>query len=77
MQHMRTAHLGKKQQIRTAHVMRHPAKSQTTGVGSSMPNTKNANAPQTNPAPASAGGTTTPSTAPATSTPPSTSPVKK
>jgi hypothetical protein len=76
---IRTAHLGKKQQqIRTAHIMRHPAKSPTTGVGSSMP-TKNANAPQTNPAPAGAGGTTspTPSNAPATSTPPSGTPANK
>jgi hypothetical protein len=77
-QQIRTAHLGKQQQIRTAHMMRHPAKSQTTGVGSSMP-TKNANAPQTNPAPAGAGGTTspTPSNAPATSTPPSGTPANK
>jgi hypothetical protein len=78
-QQIRTAHLGKQQQIRTAHMMRHNAKSQTSGVGSSMPNTKNANAPQTNPAPAGAGGTTspTPSNAPATSTPPSGTPANK
>jgi hypothetical protein len=73
----RTAHLSRQQHIRTAHVMRHNAKSQTTGVGSSMPNTKNTAGTTTNPAPAGAGGTT--STAPSNTTPtqPSTSPAKK
>ena len=71
MSQMRTAHLGKQQRI--AHAAPHMPKSQTTGVGSSMPNTKNtSNAPltppATKPAPAGAGGTaSTPSTtAPAT-----------
>ena len=73
-QQIRTAHLGKQQQLRMAHMKRAP-KAETTGVGSSMP-TKNANAPQTNPAPAGAGGTT-PSNAPATSTPPSGTPSNK
>ena len=77
MQRTRTAHLGKKQPIHTAHMTRHAPKSQTTGVGSSMPNTKNANAPQTNPAPSGAGGTITPSTAPSTSTLPSGTPANK
>ena len=78
----RNAHLGKQQQIRTAHMMRRNAKSQTSGVGSSMPNPKNTpvvNPSGTNPAPAGAGGTTspTPSNAPATSTPPSGTPTNK
>jgi hypothetical protein len=73
----RTAHLSRQQHIRTAHMTRHNAKSQTTGVGSSMPNTKSTAGTTTNPAPAGAGGTT--STAPSTTTPtqPSTSPAKK
>ena len=80
MRPMRTAHLGKKQPIHTAHMTRHAPKSQTTGVGSSMPNTKNtAASTTTNPAPAGAGGTTStaPSTTTATTTQPSTSPAKK
>jgi hypothetical protein len=77
---MRTAHLGKKQPIHTAHMTRHAPKSQTSGVGSSMPNAKNtAGTTMTNPAPAGAGGTTStaPSTTTTTTTQPSTSPAKK
>ena len=79
MQRTRTAHLGKKQPIHTAHMTRHAPKSQTTGVGSSMPNTKNAAGTETtSPAPAGAGGTTsTTPTAPAAPTQASTSPAKK
>jgi hypothetical protein len=62
----RTARLGKQQPTRIAHA-RMP-KSQTTGVGSSMPNKPNpANTPATNPAPAGAGGTT--STTPSNNAP--------
>lgn len=74
----RTAHLGRQQHVRTAHVMRHNAKSQTTGVGSSMPNTKNtAGTTTTNPAPAGAGGNTSTAPSSTTTTQPSTSPAKK
>jgi hypothetical protein len=67
----RTARLGKQQQTRIAHA-RMP-KSQTTGVGSSMPNKPTpANTPATNPsssnpAPAGAGGST--STTPSNNAP--------
>jgi hypothetical protein len=80
MRPTRTAHLGKKQPIHTAHMTRHAPKSQTTGVGSSMPNTKNTAATTTtNPAPAGAGGTTStaPSSTTTTATQPSASPAKK
>src|SRR5258706_13678760 len=73
----RTAHLGRQQHVRTAHVMRHNAKSQTTGVGSSMPNTKNTAGTTTNPAPAGAGGNTSTAPASTTTTQPSTSPAQK
>jgi hypothetical protein len=78
MQRTRTAHLGKKQPIHTAHMTRHAPKSQTTGVGSSMPNTKNtAGTAATSPAPAGAGGTTSTAPSTTTTTQPSTSPAKK
>ena len=80
MQRTRTAHLSKTQPIHTAHMTRHAPKSQTTGVGSSMPNTKNtAGTATTSPAPAGAGGTisTAPSTTTTTTTQPSTGPAKK
>jgi len=73
----RTAHLTRQQHVRTAHMMRHNAKSQTTGVGSSMPNTKNTAGTTTNPAPAGAGGTTSTAPSTTTTTQPSTSPAKK
>src|SRR3982074_2495776 len=73
----RTAHLGRQQHVRTAHVMRHNAKSQTTGVGSSMPNTKNTAGTTTSPAPAGAGGNTSTAPSSTTTTQPSTSPAKK
>jgi hypothetical protein len=79
MQRIHTAQLGKQkqQQMRTAHMTRHTPKSQTTGVGSSMPNTKSTagSSTTTNPAPAGAGGTT--STTPSTSTQPSTNPANR
>jgi hypothetical protein len=78
MQRVRTAHLGKKQPIHTAHMTRHAPKSQTTGVGSSMPNTKNtAGTATTSPAPAGAGGTTSTPPSTTTTTQPSTGPAKK
>jgi len=63
---------------RTAHLSRrHNAKSQTTGVGSSMPNAKSTAGTTTNPAPAGAGGTTSTAPSTTTTTQPSTSPAKK
>jgi hypothetical protein len=58
-----------------AHAVAHKPRAQATGVGSSMPNTKPANAPQTTPAPSGAGGMN--STTPTTSTPPSGTPANQ